>query len=629
MGSSFQLRPGVQVSEIDLTNRIPTISVSAAGYVGAFKWGPVLEVVTIDSEKTLVKKFGKPDNDSGVSFLNAANFLSYSNKLRLVRVVDAANAKNSTANGAGLLIRNEEHYTNSYAAGQGAVGNWAGKYAGTLGNSLKVSICSTATAFNSRALAGTVSTTGTAVTGIGTAFNTALTVGDYLIDASGNRRLVSAIGGATTATLKSAFAVDLAGATCTALWEFSEQFSAAPGTSDYAAARSMVSDECHVVVSDEGGLWTGVQGQILEKYPFLSLCGSAKNDDGTSNFYSEVLNRLSEYVWWMDHDSAGTNWGSTTNGTTLTAVNIPVVSKLTGGVESNSTVDDADKIEGYELFLDDSVDVSILIGGVASATVAIALIDDIAEVRKDLVVCLSPEQADVVNNAGAEVTDAKSFRNSVSSSSYSIIDSNWFYCLDRYNDTYRWVPCNPCVAGCIVQTDMNRQPWFSPAGIERGGIKNCIKLAYQATKAEQEDLYQADINPVVVLPGQGTILFGDKTMLGKPSAFDRINVRRLFIILEKAIARAAHNMLFELNDDFTRSQFRHMVEPYLRDVKSQRGLYDFYVVCDNTNNTSDVIDRNEFVGDIYLKPSRSINFIRLNFVAVGSGVSFSEVVGQF
>jgi phage tail sheath protein FI len=245
------------------------------------------------------------------------------------------------------------------------------------------------------------------------------------------------------------------------------------------------------------------------------------------------------------------------------------------------------------------------------------------------VVFLSPPKSNVVDNAGSETTAITTYRNTLTSSSYAVLDSNWKYQYDKYSDVYRWVPMNGDVAGLCARTDLERDPWFSPGGLNRGIIKNVIKLAWNPTKTNRDDLYVKGINPVVSFQGEGTVLFGDKTLLSKPSAFDRINVRRLFIVLEKSIARAARFSMFEFNDQFTRAQFVSLVEPFLRDVQGRRGITDFKVVCDDSNNTGEIIDRNEFVGDIYIKPARSINFIQLNFVAVRTGVSFDEVVGKF
>ena len=268
-------------------------------------------------------------------------------------------------------------------------------------------------------------------------------------------------------------------------------------------------------------------------------------------------------------------------------------------------------------------------GGTNGTQVANYIIDNITSVRKDCVACVSPEYADVVSTATIDRTqNIVDFRNSLTSSSFAILDSGYKYQYDKFSDVYRWVPLNGDIGGTIARTDLDRDFFFSPAGLQRGSIKNVIKLAWNPDKADRDLLYQNDINPVVTFPGSGVILFGDKTLLGRPSAFDRINVRRLFITLEKAIERAAQSLLFEFNDEFTRAQFKNLVEPFLRDIQGRRGIYDFKVVCDETNNTGSVIDRNEFVGDIFIKPARSINFIQLNFVAVRTGVEFSEVVGS-
>jgi phage tail sheath protein FI len=284
----------------------------------------------------------------------------------------------------------------------------------------------------------------------------------------------------------------------------------------------------------------------------------------------------------------------------------------------------------YDLFVDpEETDISLVMTGAHSQTVAEHVLEDVVGVRRDCVAFISPDMMDVVDNAGSEVSDITQKINLFNSSSYGIFDGNWKKQFDKYNNTYRWVPLNADVAGLCARTDFDRDPWFSPAGFNRGQIKNVTKLAWNPNKAQRDDLYKANINPVVSFRGEGTVLYGDKTMQRKPSAFDRINVRRLFIVLEKTITRAAKYSLFEFNDEFTRAQFVALVEPYLRDVKGRRGIFDFKVVCDTTNNTPEVIDRNEFRGDIYIKPARAINFIQLNFVAVRTGVAFSEIVGQF
>lgn len=619
---AFQISPAVDIREIDLTTIVPQISTTAVGNVGAFRWGPLNEVVLVDSEDNLVQNFGKPDTNTAKYFFVASNILSYGNRLRLVRVCAEATAKNSTADGSGLLIKNDVHYTNSYSAGQGAVGLWAGKYASSLGNGLKVSFCHK-TAF---ARTMTCSSTGTALTG--TNFTTNLAVGSVIKDAGGNTRSITAIGGATSATLSSAFPVDLSSATVTAYWEYYQDFGFAPGTSVSATRNGSSNDEIHVIVVDTNGLFSGIRNQVLEKYAFVSVDATAKKEDGSSNYYAQVINETSKYIRWMDHSTAGTNWGTAGNSTVYTDVPKPETYTLAGGVDGN-TLADADLLRGFDLFKnDEEIDVSLIACGAVSATVASYVIQNICEVRKDCIALVSPQQSDVVNASGSEVTNSITFRNSLPSSSYGVLDSGWKYQYDRYNDVYRWIPLNGDIAGLCVKTDLLLNSWNSPAGLNRGGVKNIVKLAYSPSKAQRDDLYSNSINPVVSFRGQGVVLFGDKTLLTKPSAFDRINVRRLFIVLEKSIATMAKYSLFELNTAFTRQRFVNIVEPYLREVKARQGVYDFKVRCDETNNTGEVIDRNEFVADIFIKPTRSINYITLNFVATRTDASFQEIISS-
>ena len=271
---------------------------------------------------------------------------------------------------------------------------------------------------------------------------------------------------------------------------------------------------------------------------------------------------------------------------------------------------------------------SLIITGDANATVQNYVISSIAATRKDCVAFISPPSSSVVNQSGSESTNIATWLTSLATTStYAIADSGWKYQYDKYNNIYRWIPLNGDVAGLCVNTDTVRDPWYSPAGFSRGQIKNAIKLAWNPSKTDRDTIYAAGVNPVISFPGQGIVLFGDKTLTTRPSAFDRINVRRLFIVLEKSIAEAAKYSLFEQNDEFTRAQFVATITPFLRDVKGRRGITDFKVVCDTTNNSSNVIDSNQFVGDIYIKPSRSVNYIQLNFVAVGTGVDFNTIVG--
>jgi hypothetical protein len=375
-------------------------------------------------------------------------------------------------------------------------------------------------------------------------------------------------------------------------------------------------------------VFTGTAGTILEKFAFASKAGDAKKSDGTSAYYKDVVNTQSAYIWWMDHTAnvagSGTVWGSTANASLFANLTANLTVSLSLGALTAPS--DANIISGLGIFAnDEAYDISLLPLADASATVANYAISSVAEVRKDCIVFISPEFDDVVNNAGSEATAITAFRDTLTSSSYAVLDSGWKYQYDRYNDVYRWVPLNGDTAGLAVRTDFVADPWFSPAGFNRGQVKNVVKLAYSPSKTDRDTLYKKGVNPVVTFPGNGTILYGDKTLLAKPSAFDRINVRRLFIVLEKAIATAAKFQLFEFNDPFTRAQFRNLVEPFLRDVQGRRGITDFKVVCDESNNTAQVIDTNNFVADIYIKPARAINFIQLNFIATRSGISFEEV----
>jgi phage tail sheath protein FI len=332
----------------------------------------------------------------------------------------------------------------------------------------------------------------------------------------------------------------------------------------------------------------------------------------------------------LAHPSEGTNWGRIAGDNLVYTQVASTDYVLSGGVSVSPSA--ANRNTSYDLFGNpDSVDISFILAGETTGSTTITALSAIADSRKDCMVFISPQRTDVVDNAGNEATNLDTWRRTISTlaSSYIVCDSAWKDQFDKYNDVYRYVPLNGDIAGLCARTDLQRDPWFSPAGINRGQIKNVVKLSWNPTQSQRDTLYKIGINPVVTFPGEGTILYGDKTFLTKPSSFDRINVRRLFIILEKAVARAARSSLFEFNDDFTRAQFVNLVEPFLRDVQGRRGIYDFRVVCDTTNNTAEVIDTNRFVGDIYIKPARSINFIQLNFVATRTGVAFDEIVGRF
>lgn len=432
-------------------------------------------------------------------------------------------------------------------------------------------------------------------------------------------------------TLGNSISVHMADSATYSAWTYKTEFDSAPGTSSYVDnAGTGSGDELHVIIIDQLGQWSGTPGTVLEKFAFLSKASDAKKDDGTNNYYRDVLNSRSKYVWWMDHPTVGTNWGTAALNTTYASLVSAYSNTLSGGVD-DLTATDGQLMTAWSTFADDTqYDVRLLPLGKASATVANHVIA-LAESRADCVVFVSPQDTgtgDIIIATGSDATDAIiAYRDALPSSSYAVMDSGYKYQYDRYNDKYRYVPLNGDIAGLCARTDYQQDPWFSPGGLNRGQIKNVVKLAVNPTKTDRDNLYKAGVNPVVTFPGQGTVMFGDKTLLAKPSAFDRINVRRLFIVLEKSIATAAKFQLFEFNDSFTRAQFRNLVEPFLRDVQGRRGITDFVVKCDATNNTGEVIDSNNFVADIFIKPNRSINFITLNFVAARSSVSFTEIGG--
>ena len=646
----FQVSPGVNVSEIDLTTVVPAVSTTEAGIGGQFQWGPANTAVLISSEEELVSNFWKPSTNSAADFFTAASFLAYGNALYVVRGLSGRTAgqttRNATTNAANTIdtiIKNDDDHEDNWSNGRSNVGPFVAKWPGALGNSLKVSTCAGANAWSST-LTGTLSITAgsTTVEGNSTSFLTEVTVGDILVLGPDKReRKVKSITDGDTLVLESAYSgnsvtfEDGSGGFANAerRWEYYNMFDDAPGTTTYANTYSATNDEIHVAIIDEDGEISGTPGQVIERFGGLSLGYDALTESGESNYYKEVINRRSKWAWWMAHEGAYTNAGGSVKlGTTFSGAPVPKTNSFANGRDGN-TLATAEVLSAYGKFSNkDEIDVSFLLGAGNSTTVINSLTQNTAEVRMDCLVVCSPEKADVVDNgrySGAQRDDIIDHRNALTSSSYVVMDSGWKYMYDKYNDVYRWIPCNGDVAGTMVRTDMNRDPWYSPAGFNRGQVKNVVKLAYNPDKADRDQLYKKGVNPIVTFPGQGTVLFGDKTLLAKPSAFDRINVRRLFIVLEKAIARAAQFTLFEFNDEFTRSQFRNLVEPFLRDVQGRRGITDFRVVCDETNNTPEVIDRNEFIGDIYIKPDRSINFIQLNFVAVRTGVDFNEVVGQF
>ena len=750
---AFQVSPGVNTSEIDLTNVVVSAGTSTGGFAGRFRWGPIEEVTLVTDEDNLVDQFQKPDDNNFESFFTAANFLSYTNALNVVRAAnttssDAGAPKNAAANTGtyvNVQITTSENYYNTYDDEQGgtaystaANGPFVAKWAGDLGNTFKYSMCpadrpsatltgtgtwtqatgvlagtgtlygielrvgdaislasetglhivtsitsNTVAALRSTSssdsadsdgqvatrqkrsvfhtiasnMKGTVVVTAdsTTVTGTGTMFNRQFIVGDKIV-INGETKKVKTLTSNTVIVTDTKFLAAATAQTYTRDWEYASAFAEGPPTtSDHAADKSMALDEIHVAVVDEDGDWSGTAGEVIEAHANLSVAKGAKDSQGEDIYYKNWINGKSKFLWWLQRpivDGEATSgdyttpsatgsktlraWGATADaGGTQQADEFYMPGKaytksFTGGT-AGTAPSDADVIRAYDFMKSaEDVDVSLLMTGSHSSTVVRHCIGNIAESRKDCVAFFSPTKAHVVATSSSSVatTNVTGHRDTVNqNSSYAVMDSGWKQMFDKHNDKFRYVPLNGDIAGLCAQTDAVRDPFFSPGGFTRGQVKGVVKLPYNPKKAERDVLYQSQVNPVVSFPGEGTVLFGDKTQLTKPSAFDRINVRRLFILLEKAIANAARFQLFEFNDEFTRSQFVSMVEPFLRDIQGRGGIQDFAVVCDASNNTPQVVDSNQFRGDIFVKPSRAINFIQLNFVAVRSGVEFSEVVG--
>jgi phage tail sheath protein FI len=606
---AIQISPGVNVTEKDVTLLVPAIATTPAGMIGLFQWGPGNEPVTITSEKELSEVFYKPAKASGAMtdattynrwWWSAANFLSYGNNLKIVRFINDGGGSYTATSGTAAVAGEDLCGLTSFRAYTPVVGNgfWGAKYPGELGNSIKVVVLD---------------------------YYAAETYG---ADTDGNANQY----------------IDYIG-----------NFDGLPGTSPWATAvtGADIKDEIHVLVIDADGKISGTAGTILEKFAYLSKASNAVNQNGTTNYYKDVINNESKYVWSLYHldnasaannssnvsafgavSSTGTTpWGTAVTTTTSafkvvkTGENL-VVTMLYGGLVGN-TPNDNDIAEAFNTYMGDPeiIDVSMFITGPLGKTAAYR-VTEIAETRKDVVAFVSPTPTNGFNQTpSAYLNDIITFRTNGDSTSYGVADTGYKLQYDNYNDEYVYIPLNADIAGLCARTDTTNDPWFSPAGLNRGGINRVIKLPFNPNQAQRDDLYKIGMNPVVSFPGIGPVLYGDKTLLSRPSAFDRINVRRLFIILEKSIATAAKFQLFEFNDEFTRAQFVNLVTPFLRNVLGRRGITDFRVVCDETNNTPQVIDSNNFVADIYIKPNKSINFIQLNFIATPTGLSFEEVVG--
>ena len=579
--------PAVVVKEIDLTGGVPNVQSTTGAIVGNFRWGPAEKRTLIANETELVERFAAPDSATTIDFHSASYFLRYSSALQVVRAIDATadNSVSTAADSAGggvtrgpVVVKNEENFASQSASLTDSNHTFIGRYPGALGNDLQVQMChADATAFNA--------------------------------------------------------------------WTYKNEFDAVPATSNFLTKKNGTNDEVHTVVVDKDGKFTGTKGTVLERYSFLSLAKDAKAEDGTSIYVKDVINERSEYVHMAGFDSAvvanvtktgrvaldsGDNFLSTGSG----LFNRHFTFNFSGGSNSNALTT-TQFLTGFDLFEDkDQVEIDFLIApGMTTTTDQTTVVNDLIataqSLRKDSVVVTSPARDDVVNLTSASdiVTNVVATADTFTKSSYLFNDGNYLKTYDKFNDQFIFIPAASSTAGLMAATDINRAAWFSPAGSRRGQYLGITALAYTPTKGQRDTLYKASVNPIANIPGAGVILFGDKTGLRRASAFDRINVRRLFLILERAISRAAEQVLFEFNDEFTRAEFVNIIEPVLREVKGRRGITDFRVVADATNNTAAVIDRNEFKADIFIKPARSINYVTLNFVAVRTGVDFEEVVG--
>lgn len=586
--------PAVTIREVDLSGIVPAVTSSTGAMVGDFNWGPANKPVLLSNEGDLVNNFGSPTlvvDSNNIDFLSAAHFMKYSGSLYVTRGITAAdiNAVDSTGvNTLGIQVENLDDWNEIKSTIEDHQ-RFIAKYPGTAGNSLEVSICPW----------------------------------------SG----VSAMGGTATVA-DSAFEN----------WQYKSLFDGPPGTSSFVANRSVDSalahDEVHIVLTDAGGKFSGTPGTVLETWSYLSLATDAKSVDGQDNNVLNVLNNKSSYVWVKKLDeqrktaglTAAANWTKTT--LTTGAAQDTRTQRFGGSSQTSGGLSKQAYINGFDQYENaDTVQLDFLIApGMGTEADQKDIIDDLvatATERKDCVVVASPARGDVldINNTTTITTNIKDFANTLPSSSYLVLDANYLKVYDKYNDEYVYIPAASSTAGLMAATDNVAAPWYSPAGQRRGQYFGVSSLAWNPAKGERDTLYKAGVNPIVNMPGQGILLFGDKTHLSRPSAFDRINVRRLFLVMERAIKVAAQNVMFEFNDEFTRAEFVNIVEPFLRDIKGRRGITDFRVVCDETNNTADVIDNNQFVADIYVKPARSINYVTLSFVAVRTGVDFEEVVG--
>ena len=665
--ASTLVSPGVEIQERDLTiGSIETVEVNVGAIAGAFAKGPVLKPVRISSEAQLIEQFGEPSDGNATTWWTAASFLQYGGVLDVVRVATSGQLTASDDNVTSpytLSIPTVDVYESVYATATANPFKWAARNPGVEANAIKVGIIDKG-ADVTLTLDGALATptVGTQVSTASGSPNGSKSGFIYEWDSANNKvSLITSDTWTTTDVIENGV-TDL-NVTAKTDWYDSQtafgnvpwnSISPRPGTSPYVAERGGANDEMHIVVYDSTGAITGKPNTLLEKFTYVSKSNNAKTSSGSVNYYPTVVQDKSGYVYWGSHENdaydvsanaeitSGANFGGTGNAGSDSTTTFDLFSSnpvnrsytFVKGAETLSATS-GEILTGLTEFADtETLDIDYLLMGPGDAssktnTQAIAAkVLSVCSGRKDCVGFLSPYYGDVVGvtSSATQTQNVIDFYENMQATSFGVFDNGWKYIYDRFADKYRYVPLNGDVAGLCASVTANGTPWFSPAGLNRGAIRGAVKLAFSPTKSERDALYQRRINPVTSLPGQGIVLFGDKTALASPSAFDRINVRRLFNVIEKTIGNAAKGVLFELNDEFTRNNFKNVVEPFLRGIQAERGITDFLVVCDTTNNTGAIIDANEFKADFYIKPARSINFITLTFIATRTGVSFEEVV---
>ena len=641
---AFSVSPSVIVREVDASQSVSGFATPPAAIAGIFKWGPTNDPILITSENNLVDRFGKPTDTNYETFFTAADYLSYANAVYVVRADDGS----ETATGTSIVLNGN----NQVIVEESVYSAFEAKYPGALGNSIEVA-WSTKDAFSKEIAAiGTIPPNAIANTSVSQtiAFNAntvsfevantvsipTITAGDVMVVGnssvgfqelvvtaasvtnieqtfgSGNTAVTATVGFTQSISFSTRYTLaesNLNNLSVVKKWQYGSVFGKAPNT-----------EYVHVAVIDKDGAISGAPNTVLEKFENLSTTPGTTTPQGATNYYATVVDNMSSWIKVAN---------TTVIGTATSQEN--VYERMAGGTdasnETNATLSSL-AFAWDTLKNTNEIDISFVLQGKGddAGVRANYIVSNVVDYRRDCVAFLSPSKEAVVDElkTNTKMDNAIAYRNKIQNSSYAFMDSGYKYRYDKYNDKYRWTPLNGDMAGLSSRVEA----WESPAGYRKGIIKNIVKLAFNPSKPQRDILYSADVNPVMSQTGRGIVLFGDKTMLGLASAFDRINVRRLFIAVEKSIATAAESFLFEFNDEFSQTQFKNIVDPFLRDIQGRRGIIDFRVVSDSTVNTPEIIDQNKFRASIFIKPARSINVIELTFVATRTGVEFDEIVGQ-